>query len=55
MLVSLLVAAILVGLIIYVLSLLPLAEPFKSIAYVIVVVILIIWLLQGLPHTGRLY
>jgi hypothetical protein len=44
-LVSLLIAVIVLGLLIYVVGLLPLPAPFKTIAYVIVIVIAILYLL----------
>jgi hypothetical protein len=63
MLISLLVAVIIIGLIFYVLSMLPIPQPWANIAKVILVVIVIIWLLgfTGLlngpywgPRGGRL-
>ena len=49
MLISLLIAVIIIGLLFYVLSLLPIAQPWKNIATVILVVIVIIWLLGFVP------
>ena len=52
MLISLLIAVIVCGLLVYVIQLLPIGQPFKQIAMVIVVIILIIWLLSFLgPHS----
>jgi hypothetical protein len=45
MLISLLVAVIIIGLLFYVLSLLPIAQPWRNIATVILVIIVIVWLL----------
>jgi hypothetical protein len=42
---SILIALIVIGLLVWLLQSLPIAEPFKSIAYVVLVVILILWLL----------
>jgi hypothetical protein len=51
MLISLLIAVIVIGLLFYVLSLLPIPQPWLNIARVILIVIVIIWLLGyvGLP------
>jgi len=46
MLISLLVAVIIIGLIFWVLSMLPLPQPWANIAKVILVVIVLIWLLS---------
>ena len=51
-LVGLLIAILIIGLIIYLIGLLPIQQPFKSIAYAIVVIILILWLAQGLGVLG---
>jgi hypothetical protein len=45
MLISLLVAVIVIGLLYYCVTLLPLPEPFKKIATVIFILIVIVWLL----------
>jgi hypothetical protein len=45
MLISLLVTVIVIGLLYYCVTLLPLPEPFKRIAVVIFILIAIIWLL----------
>jgi hypothetical protein len=50
-LVSLLVAIIVLGLLIYVVGLLPLPAPFKTVAHILVVLIAIIYLL-GLLGVG---
>ena len=52
MLISLLIAVIIIGLLFYVLSLLPIAQPWKNIATVILVVIVIIWLLGYIGAPG---
>ena len=54
MLLSLLVAVIIIGLLFYVLSLLPLAQPWKNIATILLVLIVIVWLLSyvGFPWGG---
>jgi hypothetical protein len=59
MLISLLIAVIVLGLLLWLVQLLPLPDPFKTIALVIVVLICILWLVGGyggpiLPHcAGR--
>ena len=45
MLISLLVAVIVAGLIYYLLTLLPIPQPFKNIVMVLFIIIVIIWLL----------
>jgi hypothetical protein len=57
MLISLLIAVIVIGLLFYVLSLLPIPQPWANIAKVILVVIVIIWLLGfvGMLGTGPWY
>ena len=50
-LVSLLIAVVVLGLLIYVVGLLPLPAPFKTIAYVLVILIAILYLL-GLLGIG---
>lgn len=54
MLISLLVAIIIIGLIFYLLSVIPLPQPWLNIAKVLLVVIVIIWLLgfTGMFGTG---
>ena len=47
-LVGLLIAVIVVGLLVYLIRMLPIEEPFKNIAIIVLVIILIIWLLGGL-------
>lgn len=47
-LVGLLIAVIVVGLLVYLIRMLPIDEPFKNIAIIVLVIILIIWLLGGL-------
>jgi len=44
----LLVVVIIMGLVVYLIQLLPIEQPFKTIALVIVVLILLLWLLGGL-------
>ena len=46
MLVSLLIAILVIGLIVYLVQILPLPPPFKTAAICVVVVICIIWLLS---------
>jgi hypothetical protein len=46
-LIGLLVAVIVIGLIVYLVTLLPLPAPFKTIAMVLVILIAIIWLVSG--------
>lgn len=46
-LLSLLVVIIVCGLIVYVVNLLPIAEPFKKIAVAIVVVVMVLYLLSA--------
>ena len=52
MLMSLLVAVIIFGLLVYVVQLLPLPAPFGTIALVILVIIFLLYLLQFVPHSG---
>lgn len=47
-LIGLLVFVIIVGLLIYLVRLLPLPDPFRTIAYVILVIIAILWLVSAL-------
>ena len=49
-LVSLLIAVVVLGLLLYVVGLLPLPAPFKTIAHVIVVLIAIVYLLGILGY-----
>lgn len=49
MLISLLVAIIVLGLLYYIVTLLPLPEPFKKIALIIFILIAVLWLLSFLP------
>lgn len=46
-LLGLLVAVVVIGLLLYVVQALPLQPPFKTIALVIVVLIAIVWLVEG--------
>lgn len=55
MLISLVVLCIVLGLIFYLIQYAPIAEPFKSIALVGVIIVAILYLLQYLPHTGPLF
>lgn len=55
MLISLLIAVIVIGLLFYVLSLLPLPQPWANIAKVVLVVIVIIWLLGYVGMLGGGY
>ncbi len=55
MLVSLLVAVIILGLLFYMVQVLPLAQPFKSVAYVILVIIAILYMTQFLPSGPHLF
>ena len=61
MLVSLLIAILVIGLLVWLVQMLPLPEPFKTVAVAIIIVVCIIWLLQGFGgyvgpgvHCGRL-
>jgi len=47
-LVSLLIAVIVIGIVIWLVQTLPIAEPFRTIAWVIVVVLVLMWLLGNL-------
>jgi uncharacterized membrane protein len=49
-LVSLLVAIIVLGLLIYVVGLLPLPAPFKTVAHILVIIIAIVYLLGLLGY-----
>ena len=46
-LISLLVLVIVIGLLLYLVQVLPIAQPMKNVAVVIVVVLAIVWLLSG--------
>jgi hypothetical protein len=53
MLITLLIAVLILGLVLYAVRLAPIAEPFKSIAVVVVILIAIVWLLGFMPgHHG---
>jgi len=56
MLISLLILVIVCGLLWYLVSMLPLAAPFKTIAQVVVILIAIIWVLRvaGMLPAGLL-
>lgn len=52
-LIDLLIVVIVVGLLLYLVQMLPLAGPMKTVALVIVVLIAIVWLLSsGHPHVA---
>lgn len=51
-LISLLVAVIIIGLIVYLVQILPLPDPWGKIAIAIVVIIAILWLLQFVVGGG---
>jgi hypothetical protein len=55
MLVDLLVAVIVMGLLYYIVTILPLPQPFKTIAIVIILVICIIWLLSFTSFGGNYF
>ena len=48
MLISLLIAILVIGLLIWLIQMIPLPEPFRTVAIVIVAIIAIIWLLESL-------
>ena len=48
-LIGLLIAVIVIGLLLYLVQLLPLQPPFKTIAMIVIVLICIVWLLGGQP------
>ena len=50
MLISLLIGILVLGLIIYVIGLIPLPAPFGMVARVVVAIICLIWLLSFLTH-----
>jgi hypothetical protein len=45
--ISLLITLVVIGLILYLISTLPIAEPIKNIIYVVAVLLLIVWLLRA--------
>lgn len=47
-LIGLLIFVIVVGLLLYLIQVLPIQPPFKTVAYVLLVIIAVIWLLGGL-------
>jgi hypothetical protein len=55
MLIQLLVIVIVIGLLCYLVTLLPIAQPFKNIATIIVVLIAILWLLSLTGFLGGPY
>jgi hypothetical protein len=55
MLISLLIAVLVIGLIFYLLSIIPLPQPWANVAKVILVVIVIIWLLSFTGMLGGPY
>jgi hypothetical protein len=57
--ITLLVAVIVFGIICYIIQVLPIAQPFKTIAWCVLALIFIVWLLEsfgglGFGHFGRL-
>lgn len=52
MLVSLLIAILVIGLLVWLVQILPIPEPFRTVAIVVVVIIAIIWLLEGVSGAG---
>jgi hypothetical protein len=55
MLLSLLIAVLIAGLIYWLLTLLPIPDPFKKIVLVIFILICVIWLIGWLPMGGGPY
>lgn len=58
MLISLLITIIILGLLYWAVTLLPLPEPFRQIALVVFIIIAIVWLVSyipGVPWHNRLY
>lgn len=55
MLISLIITLIVLGLIVYCINLLPLPEPFKTIIYVIFIIVVIGYLLGFLPGTNSYF
>jgi uncharacterized membrane protein YtjA (UPF0391 family) len=51
MLETILIFVIIIGLVSWLLGYLPIAEPFRTIAYVILVIIAIVYLIHFLPGT----
>lgn len=61
MLISILILCLVLGLLYYLVQMLPLPPPFKQVALVVIIVIAIIWLLESFggglgfgAHCGRL-
>lgn len=54
--ISLLIAVLVLAVICYIITLIPLPPPFKTIAWLVIGVIFIIWLLESVPglHVGSL-
>jgi hypothetical protein len=52
MLVTLLVAVLIIGLLVYLVQLFPIAQPFKNVALCIVILIAILWLLGFAGYFG---
>ena len=48
MLITLLIAILVIGLLLYLVQMLPIPEPFRTAAIVVIIVICIIWLLSGM-------
>jgi len=46
-LISLLIAIIIIGLLVYLIQVLPIPEPFRTAAYVVLVILVILWLVEG--------
>lgn len=53
-LVNVLIAVIVLGLLFWLITVLPLPEPFHMIAYVVLVVIAVIWVINMLRGSSRL-
>lgn len=47
--ITILVAILVVGLIVYLISILPIPPVFKQVAYILAVILLILWLVGALP------
>lgn len=56
MLISLLVTILVIGLLVYLVQMIPLPQPWKQIALVVVIIIAIVWLLRflGIVPAGLL-
>lgn len=54
-LIGLLIFVIVIGLLLYLIQVLPIQPPFKTIAYVVLVIIAIVWLLGGLTGSPVLH